>query len=461
MNRRQFLGSPAAAAFAQASKGDFRNVLLLIADDHSPIAGCYGNAVIKTPNMDRLAREGVRFSNAFCTTPSCSASRSVVLTGLQNHTNGQFGHAHQPHNFHTHLEAPSIPRVAKKNGVATGVIGKLHVLPPEVYTWDFESPGGSNGQPTRDVYGMAKEATRFFKSIDGRPFYLHVGFGDPHRAGKGFANERGYPNVKKNVYSPADVVVPPFLPDKPEVRAELAEYYQAIDRLDQGVGFLLEALEKSGRAKDTLIIYMSDHGMPFPGAKGSFYDSGLACPLIVSTPELKRRGVVNNALTHWPDISPTVLDWMRLPAPAEQHGRSLLPILEQENPAGRDEFFFSHTFHEINNYYPMRGIRTRTHKYVRFLYPELEMPLPSDLFGSTTWRGVRSRRDAMMGQRKTAAVLHHAKEELYNLERDPNETTNITESPEAAGVLTRFREQVRKFRAETEDPWFIEDQGLG
>jgi N-sulfoglucosamine sulfohydrolase len=152
---------------------------------------------------------------------------------------------------------------------------------------------------------------------------------------------------------------------------------------------------------------------------------------------------------------------MRLPAPAEQHGRSLLPILEQETPAGRDEFFFSHTFHEINNYYPMRGIRTRTHKYVRFLYPELEMPLPSDLFGSTTWRGVRSRRDQMMGQRQTAAVLHHAKEELYNLESDPNETMNIVESPAAAGLLAKFRQRVRKFRSETEDPWFIEDQGLG
>ena len=182
MNRRQFLGSPAAVALAQ--KRDFRNVLLLIADDHSPIAGCYGNPVIATPNMDRLAREGTRFSNAFCTTPSCSASRSVVLTGLQNHTNGQFGHAHQPHNFHTHLEVQSIPRVAKANGVATGVIGKLHVLPPEVYTWDFESPGGSKGAPTRDVYGMAQEAGRFFKTIGGRPFYLHIGFGDPHRAGR-------------------------------------------------------------------------------------------------------------------------------------------------------------------------------------------------------------------------------------------------------------------------------------
>ena len=118
------------------------------------------------------------------------------------------------------------------------------------------------------------------------------------------------------------------------------------------MGFLLEAPEKSGHAKDTLVIYMSDHGMPFPGAKGRFYDFGLACPLMVSTPGLKRRGVVNNALTHWPDISPTVLEWMRLAAPSEQHGRSLLPILEQENPNGRDEFFFfSHTFHEINNYY--------------------------------------------------------------------------------------------------------------
>jgi N-sulfoglucosamine sulfohydrolase len=461
MNRREFLGAPAAAAMAQSATGDYRNVLLLIADDHSPIAGCYGNQVVKTPHMDRLAQEGVRFSNAFCTTPSCSASRSVVLAGLQNHANGQFGHAHQPHNFHTHLETPSIPRIARKNGAATGVIGKLHVQPPEVYPWDFESPGGTAAPVTRDVHGMAKEATRFFRSIGGRPFYLHIGFGDPHRAGRGFANEGSHPNVKKNAYSPADVIVPPFLPDRPEVRKELAEYYQAIDRLDQGVGFLLEALEQAGRTKDTLVIYMSDHGMPFTGAKGSPYDSGLACPLIISTPEMKRRGIVNSALTHWPDIAPTVFDWMRLPLPEERHGRSLLPILEQENPAGRHEFFFSHTFHEVNNYYPFRGIRTRTHKYFRVLYPELEMPIPSDLFASTSWQGTLKRRDEMMGRRKTSAILHHAKEELYDLQSDPHETTNLAGSPAAADLVARFREQTRKFRSGTGDPWFIENQGLG
>ncbi|MBI1789807.1 MAG: sulfatase [Acidobacteria bacterium] len=461
MNRRQFVGAPAAAVLAQPARRDYRNVLLLIADDHSPLAGCYGNPVVQTPHMDRLARQGVRFSQAYCTTASCSASRSVVLTGLQNHANGQFGHAHMPHNFHTHPAVQSIPRLARAHGVETGVIGKLHVNPPAVYPWSFESPGGSKGG-TRDVHGMAQEAERFFRQIDGRPFYLHVGFGDPHRSGggQGFANDRAYPNVKKNVYSPADVIVPPFLPDRPEVRRELAEYYQSIDRLDQGVGFLLEALEKSGRAKDTLVIYMSDHGMPFPGAKGSFYDSGLQCPLIVSTPEMKRRGVVNQALVHWPDIAPTVLDWMRVPGPDySMHGRSLVTILEQEQPPERDEFFFSHTFHEINNYYPMRGIRTRRHKYVRFLYPELEMPLPSDLFASPTWQGIRERRDPAMGQRRTEAVMHHAREELYDLEKDPQETTNLGATQTA--VLAELRDKVRQMRRQTRDPWFIENQGLG
>src|SRR5262249_34764622 len=285
INRRTFLGGSAASALAAPPGGNFRSVLLLIADDHSPIAGCYGNPVIHTPNMDRLARRGVIFTNAYCTTASCSASRSVILTGLHNHANGQFGHAHDPHNFHTHDHVQSIPRLAKAQGFATSVIGKLHVLPPAVYPWDYEPPPAPEGG-NRNVYGMARQAREFFKKIGSQPFYLHVGFGDPHRAGdhSRFANDREYPRVERKIYSPADVIVPPFLPDRPEVRRELAEYYQSISRLDQGVGFFLEALENAGRAKDTLVVYMSDHGMPFPGAKGSFYDSGLAGPLIVAAP---------------------------------------------------------------------------------------------------------------------------------------------------------------------------------
>ena len=463
LNRRHFLGASAASAFAQAPKGDHRSVLVLIGDDHSPVAGCYGNPIISTPNLDRLAKQGVRFSRSYCTTASCSASRSVVLTGLHNHANGQFGHAHAPHNFHTHEWVHSIPRLATAQGFATGVVGKLHVLPPSVYPWDYESPGGPQGGP-RDVYGVAQKVAEFLKTIGSRPFYLHVGFTDPHRgAGPGgFANNRNYPNVKKTVYSPADVIVPPFLPDSPEVRKELAEYYQATTRLDQGIGFVLEALHNSGRAKDTLIIYLGDNGLPFPGAKASFYDSGLACPIVISSPDIQKRGLTCSALVHFPDILPTAIQWMGIPGPSYPlHGRSLLPILEEESPAGRDEIFFSHTFHEINNYYPMRGIRTRRYKYIRFLYPELEMPMPSDLFDSPTWQSIRRGNLPMMGLRKTAAVLRHRHEELYDLEKDPWETTDLSISPSHAGILKELRAKVQQFRQDTKDPWWIVDQQRG
>lgn len=460
MTRRQFASSAATPLLSQSCPGA-RSVLLLIGDDHSTIAGCYGDRVIQTPNLDRLAARGVRFTQSFCTTASCSASRSVLLTGLHNHANGQFGHAHAPHNLHTHQWVQSVPRIAKANGALSGLIGKLHVNPPSVYPWDFVV-GGGLGADARDVHGMAQSAGKFLQQAGGKPFYLHAGFSDPHRAGKGFGNDKPWPNVRKRKYAPADVPVPAFLPDNAEVRAELAEYYESIDRLDQGIGLFLETLEKSGRAKDTLVIYLSDNAMPFPGAKASFYDTGLNVPLIISSPLAQSRGLVSQALVHWPDIAPTVLDWMGLPEPSYgMHGRRLVPILEQELPPDRDEFFFSHTFHEINNYYPFRGLRTRTHKYIRFLFPELQMPLPSDLFGSPTWQGIRARGDIRMGVRKTADVLHHQREELYDLANDPFETTNLVLDPEHGQLLAGMREKVRDFRKRTKDPWFIEEQGLG
>jgi N-sulfoglucosamine sulfohydrolase len=460
INRRQFvLGSGTAAAVQQALLAQagrrYRNVLVLIADDHSPLAGCYGNSVIRTPNTDRLAQQGTLFRNAYCTTPSCSASRSVVLTGLHNHSNGQFGHAHEPANFHTHSGVQSIPRLLQAQGFATGVIGKLHVNPPQVYPWDYQTDGGPDGG-TRDVWGMAQQAKEFFAKFPDRPFYLHVGFGDPHRAsGPGlFANHRSYPNVRKRAYAPADVIVPHFLPDTPEVRRELAEHYEAIDRLDQGIGFLLQALEESGRAEDTMVIYMSDHGMPFPGAKGSHYDTGLHVPLVIRTPSQTKRGGACNALVNWTDILPTVMAWAGAELPQNPvYGRSLLPILEQENPEGWDAIFFSHTFHEVVNYYPFRGIRTRQYKYTKILFSELMMPLPSDLWQSPTWEGVRSRQLEKMGLRVTENVLHHQGEELYDIVEDPTETRNLAGLPQHAATLEDLRGKVREFRRQTNDTW--------
>lgn len=459
-NRRQFIQSAGAAAFSGTlarAQRPRRNILVIVSDDQGLQFGSYGHRVIQTPNLDRLASEGVRFTHAYCTTASCSASRSVILTGLYNHANGQFGHAHAPHNFHTHATVRSLPRLLRDQGYLTGVIGKLHVQPPSQYP--FEVGGEGNA---RDLTGMARKAGDLFGRAReaGQPFYLHIGYGDPHRAGRGFGNDRQYAGVKPVLYDPAKVDVPFFLPDQPEVRKELAEYYQAISRLDQGVGMLLDELRKSGQYEETLIVYLSDNGMPFPGAKASVYEAGMRLPLIVRSPELKRRGSVNNAMVNWTDLAPTCLEWAGVRGPDYPlHGRSFLPVLEQENPAGWDEVFFSHTFHEVINYYPARGVRTRRHKYIRNLFPELLYPFPSDLFASETWQGVLRRKDKMMGKRPVETFLRHPPEELYDVEKDPEELHNLAGSPQHAPVLAACRKKVDEMQARTRDPWKeIEEQ---
>ena len=427
----------------------YRNVLLLISDDWSPIAGCYGNPVIRMPSVDALAARGTRFMSAFCTTPSCAASRASILTGNYSHTHGQYGHCHSIHNFHTHLSMPSIPGVLKEAGFFTGIVGKLHVQPEQVYPWDFDGQRVQGG--LRNVQGVAGRVREFLSQTGDRPFYLHVGFGDPHRD---FGNKGTYPGVEEVEYDPDDVIVPDFLPDHPAVRAELAEYYRSVSRLDQGFGMAVRALEESGCAEDTLIIVMSDHGMPFPGAKASSFDSGHHCPLIVVRPDVQREGVCD-ALVNWCNIMPTVLDWCGVSPPEGLPERSLVPILDQEHPEGWDETFFSHTFHEVTNYYPYRVLRGRKYKYVRNLYPELTTPLPSDLWRSPTWQAVCNEGIEMMGQRPTQRFLHQDAEALYDIESDPAESKNLIDDPALKDVAAEMRRKVQRFRIDTKDPWVL------
>jgi N-sulfoglucosamine sulfohydrolase len=436
--------TPASVAAAEPAR---RNVLLLVADDLGLDLGCYGNPVIRTPNLDALAKDGVRFTHAFATTASCSASRAVLYTGLYTHANGQFGHAHQPHNFHTHPGVRSLPRVLRDAGYRTGIIGKLHVQPASVYPFDLEVGGG------RNFVEMANRAEQFMRDGD-KPFCLIVGFTDPHRAGKGFGNDKPYQSVREVMYDPKDVVVPYFLPDQPEVRQELAEYYQAVSRLDHGVGVMLETLRKTGRADSTLVLFLSDNGIPFPGAKTTQYDPGLRLPLLISSPVQKRRGVVNQAMVHWVDIMPTILEWAGVKA-LPLHGRSLLPILEEEQPKGWDAVFGSHVFHEITNYYPMRTIRTRTHKYILNLASPLPFPFASDLYGSQSWQGVLRRGDKLMGSRSVEAYVQRPREELYDLVKDPQELKNVAGDADEAAVLKELRGRLRDWQERTRDPWIV------
>ena len=427
-----------------------RNVLLLIGDDHGLEVGCYGNPRIKTPNLDRLAAEGTRFANAFCTSPSCSPSRSVILTGMHTHANGQYGLAHAAHKQSTLPNVPSLPKLLKDKGFRTGVIGKLHVTPESVYPFDLNTSQGTMGN--RSVARMA-ELARGFMSESEKPFFLLLGFSDPHRAGQGFANDRQYPGVEAVQYRPGDVIVPPFLPDWPEVRADLADYYQSVSRLDQGVGLALKALEESGKAKDTLVLYLSDNGMPFPGAKTNLYDAGIRLPLIVRSPAQTKRGVVCQAMVSWVDIAPTILEWTEAQPPPSMQGRSFLPFLEQENPPGWDSVFASHQFHEITMYYPMRAIRTRKHKLIWNLAHGLPFPFASDIWGSPAWQHTRSRADGRMGGRTREAFLRRPEIELYDLSNDPGELKNLAFDRGNIEVARGLHQKLLQMMRETKDPW--------
>lgn len=440
--------SVSATAFAET-----RNVLLIVADDQGLDLGAYGNPVLRTPNLDRLAARGTLFTNAFATVSSCSPSRSVIYTGLYSHSNGMYGLAHDVHNQHLLPSVRTLPQLLKAAGYRTALVGKKHILPDSALPFDEELAPEQSGN--RDVAFMASEARKFIAKSAQQPFLLIVGYSDPHRAEQNFGNSRAWPAIVRETYDPAKVIVPAHLPDLPDVRRDLADYYESVSRLDSGVGLLLNALREAGRSNDTLVIYSSDNGRPFPGAKTTLYDEGIHLPLIVSSPLQSKRGIRNQAMVSWVDILPTILDWARV-APASTPkpvGRSMLPILEQADPPGWDRVFASHGFHEIQQYYPMRALRTRQYKYIVNLAAPLEFPIAGDIASSPTWKAVAARPGVGLGARTLQAFLHRPPEELYDLRADPSEVHNLADDPAHRTVIERMRAEMKAFQRETHDPW--------
>ncbi len=496
MNRRGFLGAGlTAAGFAAEPPFPKRNIVLFVADDHSPDMGCYGNNVIRTPNMDRLAREGTRFSHAFCTTASCSASRSVILTGLHNHANGQYGHQHHYHKFSSFDNIVSLPVYLHHAGYRTARCRKYHVAPEAVYPF-----GNMIAGPGRNPVQMAENCRGFIEQNSDRPFFLYFCTDDPHRSGS-FADELphrpnrfgnpapgapGYRGVTESSYDPREVRVPGFLPDTPAARAELAQYYQSISRIDQGVGRLTQILRESGKLDDTLFLYISDHGIAMPNAKTTLYEGGMLSPCVMRDPYAAARGVVNNAMISWTDLTPTILDFAgvldretgtvkkeildRIPPNKARsdpqttqdvrrggfHGRSFLSLAGQESGQGWDAVYASHTFHEIQMYYPMRVVRERRYKLIWNIAHRLPFPFASDLWASPTWQAqYRQGMDAPYGPRAVRDYIYRAQFELFDLENDPFERHNLAENPKYAALLGEMKDKLRAFQKRTADPWIL------
>ena len=439
-----------------AAAAERKNVVVIVADDLGMQVGCYGDKVAKTPNIDKLAAAGTRFANGFASVSSCSPSRATMLTGLPTHQCGQYGLAHGTHHQQTFANVKSLPGLLSAAGYHTGVVAKLHVLPQTVYPFDREI-----ADPGRNPVTVTAKAEKFLDSAGDKPFFLWVGFTDPHRAAKGFANEAKYPKgVPVEPFDPKTVPVPAHLPDQPEVRQEMAEFYQSVARLDYGVGLLLKLLEDRKLTDSTLVAFLSDNGIPFPGAKTTLYDAGVHLPLVVKKPGQKP-GTVSDAMVSWIDLAPTVLDWCGVKPAPSMRGRSVLPILEDVSPKGWDIVYGSHQMHEVTMYYPMRMVRNRTHKLIVNLAPKLEFPHASDLWDSPTMQGLLQRKDAMLGVRPMAAFLNRPPVELYDVTADPHEVKNLLadakgkDDPATQRAYESLTASLAEWQKATNDSWLI------
>jgi len=450
LTRLSLLGTLAAAPLAQQ-----RNVVVYISDDQGTAVGCYGDPDARTPALDALAEDGVRFANAFCTTASCSPSRAALLSGLHGHENGMYGLQHAKHHFQSFGNVRSLPARLSEAGYVTLRVGKYHLAPEESYPFEQALRGGS-------PVAMAEHVRGFLEGRDGeRPFFLFFGTHEPHRGG-GVARDRpGAPNlfgnrdrddVVRERFDPGSLTLPDWLPDSTEARAEWAQFHEASNRADQGFGQLCRVLRETGVWDETLVIYLSDHGPPFPGAKTTVYEPGLRVPFVVRDPYATEHGTNVDALVSLLDVAPTILRWCGVDDTEGLRGRDLGPWLAGSAPEGWvDEVHASHTFHEVTMYYPMRVVRTLRYKLIWNLAHELPFPFASDLWNASTWQ--KARHDRIYGKRTVEAYLHRTRFELYDLDRDPYEIRNLADEPEHAKLLREMQEKLRDFQTVTGDPW--------
>lgn len=456
------------------------NILLLIADDLGLYTGAYGCNSVKTPCLDLLAASGTKFTNAFTSTASCSASRSCIYTGLHSHENGQYGlntqdgAASPRQHFTTFDHVETAPLLFNHLGYQTGIIGKVHVGSSQVYPWMVREENG-----TRNVRWVADRCDAFFrKAKDAQsPFFLTVGFVDPHRdtsTRAGFGNEELCDGqVEIPDFKSQDVEVPSWLTDLPETRTEMVEYYKAISRMDAGIGLILEALKRQDLKDDTLVIFLSDNGPPFINSKTTMYDAGIRLPLIVRQPG-GSAGVTNPNMVSFIDILPTLLDWAsrndgyspEIPkvkgVSPPRLGRSFLPILSHREVLPEQDWphhvYGSHTFHEIQNYWPTRFIRTRRYKYHRNLAWRLDFPFASDLYASLSFEGVRNMpRPAKIGERNLKDYVFRPAEELYDLSTDPDEVRNLAGDEQYNDIVKDLRQRLEAWQIKTEDIWVYRD----
>jgi uncharacterized sulfatase len=451
---------------------DNPNILFCISDDqswaHTSISGC---KAVRTPNFDRVAKEGVLFTHAFCAAPSCTPSRSAILTGQEI----------------WHLEEGGLLMGAlpSKFKVFTGLleeagyhVGYTHKgWAPGNYEaggWSH-NPVGSNKYSERRLTPPANgiKTTNYAGNFqdflndcpDGAPFFFWYGGKEPHRVYEEGSGLRAGKRLD-------DVDVPAFLPDTPEVRSDILDYCVEIEWFDEHLGQMIRLLEQRGILDNTVVVVTSDNGMPFPRAKTNLYDYGTRMPLAVRWPAKVKRGRVIDDIVSLTDTAPTFLQAAGLDVPAEMTGRSLLGVLLSDKSGrvdpSRNRVFTAierHTWCRPNGVgYPSRAIRTYRWLYIRNYAPDrwpagdpdFDSPHQSiygDIDnGATKTYMIEHKNDPKVQPSFELCFGKRPAEELYDVIKDPDQVRNLAADPAFARVKRKMLRQLERYQRDTKDP---------
>lgn len=402
------------------------NIMLFIVHDLGTRLGCYGETTVESPNLDKLAKEGVRFTNHYSASPYCSPSRGSILTGKYPHVHGLMGLVSLGWNL-PHDNA-TLSRLLKAGGYDTYLFGHQHeVIDRMQYRADYDY---MSDEATMDCELVASEVKHFLSTRERdteRPFYARIGFWEVHRP---------YDEFPKG--DPQSVSVPPYMKDTPGAREDLAMFHGSIRKMDASVQQILDSLEKSGMKDNTIVVFTTDHGIDFPRAKGTLYDPGIHTTLLIRWPQVCGGNHVNTDLISSVDLFPTLLEAAQLPVPDHIQGRSFLPLLQGKEYSPRS-FIFAEKNTVASDL--KRCVRTNRYKYIRnFQQGPLLYMMPS-VEASLT------RRDMGNDHFELRPPV-----ELYDLDSDPNEMNNLAGRREFAHIENTLADQLRVILEETNDP---------
>ena len=458
--RAFILGLIACCMGGQSAVGEEApwNVLFITVDDMNfDSVGTFGCPIPNiTPNIDRLAAEGMKFERGHVTIAICQPTRAVWMTGRYPHRSGALGFNR------INAGVPTLLEAMHDHGYLTGIMAKVpHVVPSRGKAWDVvvDASKLKNGRSPQLYY---EHSQAFFAQAvkQKQPFFLMANAQDPHRPfagtdGGGKKKQAEVAEVSRTI-SPQEAIIPAFLPDLPDVRKELAQYFTSVHRADEVVGSLLKALQESGLADRTLVMFMSDHGMPLPFAKTNVYYQSTRTPWIVRWPGVVKPGSVDaQHFVSGIDFAPTVLEAVGLPPLEGTDGRSFLPVLKGQAQAGRDQVFTSINTTAGSAAFPMRSVQDAQFGYIFNAWSDGKTIFKNESQSGLTMKALRA---AASTDPAIAARVQHfiyrTPEEFYDYSRDPSALKNLAADPQHRENLVRYRRTLLAQMKATADPQY-------